>query len=220
MKKKGLIALTLCLALACPAALAETVDMIDVLLNSKTTQAFTQEDLAEEDLNTILLCGINAQSAMNSQPWHFSVLTDDETLAALDSGSSAPTGAEDESAEDAGEDAAPAASDTAKASVADAAAAIVISTGDALKWNSFDAGGACDRMSIAARALGYGSKIVAAPCDTINANQAWKDYLGIPEDMESIAILLLGIEDTAVDGSSGASVRNDISDVVTLESAQ
>lgn len=84
MKKKGLIALTLCLALACPAALAETVDMIDVLLNSKTTQAFTQEDLAEEDLNTILLCGINAQSAMNSQPWHFSVLTDDETLAALD----------------------------------------------------------------------------------------------------------------------------------------
>ena len=46
MKKKGLIALTLCLALACPAALAETVDMIDVLLNSKTTQAFTQEDLA------------------------------------------------------------------------------------------------------------------------------------------------------------------------------
>ena len=97
MKKKGLIALTLCLALACPAALAETVDMIDVLLNSKTTQAFTQEDLAEEDLNTILLCGINAQSAMNSQPWHFSVLTDDETLAALDSGSSAPTGAEDES---------------------------------------------------------------------------------------------------------------------------
>lgn len=220
MKKKGLIALTLCLALACPAALAETVDMIDVLLNSKTTQAFTQEDLAEEDLNTILLCGINAQSAMNSQPWHFSVLTDDETLAALDSGSSAPTGAEDESAEEAKEKAAPVASDTVKASVADAAAAIVISTGDALKWNSFDAGGACDRMSFAARALGYGSKIVAAPCDTINANQAWKDYLGIPEDMEAIAILLLGVEDTAVDGSSGASVRNDISDVVTLESAQ
>ena len=219
MKKKGLIAGILCLGLACPAALAEAVDIIDVLLNGKTTQAFTQQDLAEEDLNTILLCGINAQSAMNSQPWHFSVLTADETLAALDAGASAPDGEEDPSAEEDAERPAPPASDTIKASVADAAAAIVISAGDELKWNSFDAGGACDRMSIAARALGYGSKIVAAPCDTINASQAWRDYLGIPQDMEAVAILLLGVEDTGVDGASGASVRNDMAEVVTLEGA-
>ncbi len=58
--------------------------------------------------------------------------------------------------------------------MSDAAVAIVVSCGNSLKWNAFDAGGACDRMSVAALALGYATRIVAGPCDAINASGEYR----------------------------------------------
>ena len=53
---------------------------ISLVTDIPTTQYFTEEAVAEADIETILLAGVNAPSAMNGQKWHFSVVTDPEVL--------------------------------------------------------------------------------------------------------------------------------------------
>ena len=45
-----------------------------------TTQYFTDEAVKEEDVATILTAGVNAPSATNGQPWHFTAITDQAVL--------------------------------------------------------------------------------------------------------------------------------------------
>lgn len=58
----------------------QTVDAAALVADIPTTQYFTEDAVADEDLEQILLAGVNAPSAMNGQPWHFSVVTDDAVL--------------------------------------------------------------------------------------------------------------------------------------------
>lgn len=196
-------------------------DFASVLASVKTTQAFTGDPVSDDDLTAILNAGINAPSAMNSQPWHFSVITDSELLSEI---ASSPTGAPkdmnkaentsdgSDAAENASKPASPAAGKK-KLSLADATVAIVVSASSNLSTDSFDCGLACDRMSVAAISLGYGAKIVSSPAETIN--NGYKDRLGIPDGMDAVAVLLIGVEDTSNDAVSSATVRNSFEDTVT-----
>ena len=107
----------------------------------------------------------------------------------------------------------PGGSGTKKLSLADATIAIVVSGTANMSTDSFDCGLACDRMSVAAMALGYGVKIVSSPAGGINAS--YKEQLGIPDDMEAIAVLLIGVADAPYDSVSSATTRNALDDVVT-----
>ena len=53
-------------------------DAAKVLTEVKTTQFFMDEKVADEDVEKILSAGVNAPSAMNTQPWHFIAVTDEE----------------------------------------------------------------------------------------------------------------------------------------------
>ena len=53
---------------------------ISLVTDIPTTQYFTDEAVKEEDVTTILTAGVNAPSAMNGQPWHFTAITDQATL--------------------------------------------------------------------------------------------------------------------------------------------
>ena len=55
-------------------------DAAALVADIPTIQAFTQDAVDETDLQTILTAGVNAPSAMNNQPWHFSVVTDPDVL--------------------------------------------------------------------------------------------------------------------------------------------
>ena len=59
-----------------------------------TTQYFTDEAVKEEDVTTILAAGVNAPSAMNGQPWHFTAITDQTVLQQIadDMGDGFPAG--------------------------------------------------------------------------------------------------------------------------------
>lgn len=65
---------------------AADADAVSVLQNIRTTQYFTDEAVAQKDIETIVQAGINAPSAMNGQPWHFSVITDAEVLQQISEG--------------------------------------------------------------------------------------------------------------------------------------
>ena len=197
---------------------AAITDFASVLASVKTTQAFTSDPVSDDDLTAILNAGINAPSAMNSQPWHFSVITDSELLSEIASSMfvGAPKAENAAEASDAtenkSESAAPAAGKK-KLSLADATVAIVVSASSNLSTDSFDCGLACDRMSVAAIYLGYGAKIVSSPAETIN--NAYKDKLEIPGGMDAVAVLLIGVEDTSNDAVSSATARNSFEDTVT-----
>ena len=88
MKKYYLLAisgmLSICLLCACgqtgQAGDTASGDAVALLSDIPTTQYFTKDSVKESDVETILMAGINAPSAMNGQPWHFSVVTDAAVL--------------------------------------------------------------------------------------------------------------------------------------------
>ena len=73
-----------------PAVTAAAPDSsaIDTIVDIATTQYFTDEAVSEEDIKTIVSAGVNAPSAMNGQPWHFSVITDAAVLEQINEGMS------------------------------------------------------------------------------------------------------------------------------------
>ena len=157
---------------------------VDVIMNTGTTQAFTDEAVSAEDLETILRAGLSAESAINQQPWFFVAVTNPEIMKEIAGsgmgGFTPPAGTGDkpegtpegfsggfpggapegapEGAQGGNMPAAPSFGGGAKASLGDSPAAIIIYRNDASKSPdaSFDCGLAAQNMVIAASALGYG----------------------------------------------------------------
>lgn len=64
----------------------------ELITDIPTTQYFTDDPVKENDIETILMAGINAPSAMNGQPWHFSVVMDAAVLQQISDGMSGGMG--------------------------------------------------------------------------------------------------------------------------------
>ena len=67
---------------------------LSLVTDIPTTQYFTDEAVKEDDVTTILTAGVNAPSAMNGQPWHFTAITDQTVLQQIadDMGGGFPAG--------------------------------------------------------------------------------------------------------------------------------
>jgi nitroreductase len=203
-----------------------------------TTQSFSDTPVNDEDLQTILLAGINAPSAMNSQPWHFSAVTDKAVLEQIagdmsfgrggpkpPAGGNPPEGFEPPafpggvpSGEGMPGPMPPMGGGAPKAGVADAPLAIIVSCPENSK---FDAGLACQNMSAAAQLLGYGTKIISSPTIALNGEKQneYREILGIPENYSAAAVLLIGYENAesgAADAVTSATVRSPMEEVVTF----
>lgn len=231
-----ILALLTVLTLCAGAALADPV--IDTVMSAGTAQAFTDEPVPEEDINTILKAGLAAASAINQQPWFFVAVTDREVMSSFAGGfggapggkmPSMPEGFDPQSAP--GGEGMPAGgpdgaqmpfpggnmpampvSGGPKASVGDSPLAIVIymSTQSASPDPSFDCGLAAQNMYIAAAALGYGVKIVSSPVNALNGenHDALCEKFGVDPSMKAVSVLLIGRTDTSVDAASGATTRS------------
>jgi len=71
-----ILILTFCqLSLAHGEEGADVPETIGVLLGSRAHRTFLDEPVNREDLEIIVQCGIQAPSARNDQPWHFTVVT-------------------------------------------------------------------------------------------------------------------------------------------------
>lgn len=171
-------------------------DALTLLLEGKTCQYVTDETVPQEDIETILQAGLNAPSAMNYQPWHFTVVTDTQLLKDL--------GDEVLKVREYG-------SYVNRFNLWNTSVAIVISQTDLLTTDSFDCGLACEAMSITAQLLGYGAKILAHPNLILNGEEQdrYKEVFAIPEDHTAIAILVIGVPDTDhPDAVTSASTRD------------
>ena len=190
--------------------------VVELLSTVKTTKGFSDKAVADELLKAILACGANAPSAMNKQPWFFSVLTGKAARDSLRKASEAemakrmPQGGAPAGAPGAGS--IPGAGGPppgARDPLDGAPVVIVVSGAKDWAWSVFDCGLACGAMANAAASLGLGSHIVAGPVDAIKGERGstLRKLCAIPEDMEPVMILLLGYPANPADAASKASTR-------------
>ena len=187
-----------------------------------TIQAFKDESIPQADIEKIVNAGINAQSAINMQPWHFSVVTNKEVLKEIagkmkmpkmpPKGVKGPDG--DMKAPPAPPAGAP--KNGAKAGMGDSPLAIIVSAKDG---SELDAGLATELMTAEAVLLGYGTKIISSPTMVLNGEEKanYQKLLGIPSDMSAKAVVLIGKYDQKnLDAVSSATARKQKDEVVTF----
>jgi len=54
--------------------------VVECIMSRRSIRAYKSEQIKDEELQTILECGINAPSARNSQPWEVRVIRDKEAI--------------------------------------------------------------------------------------------------------------------------------------------
>ena len=202
------------------------IDAAKLITEVKTTQYFTEDKVPEEDLNKILAAGVNAPSAMNTQPWHFTAITDAEVAKALADAMGSmkpPAGFEDRKPEDMSEmpvakpegkpDFSEGAPDMPMAPEGAPAGAPVggffqgtkkAGIGDApvtiviscTQGSELSAGLAVQNMAVEAQLLGYGTKIMTAPTMALNTDE-YKSMLNVPDGQKIVAVLIVGKPATA-----------------------
>ena len=240
MKRKlltiGAILVSVLSLSACTNNTSTDNDAAKLLTEVKTTQFFTDEKLLDEDIEKILSAGVNAPSAMNTQPWHFTAVTDEEVQNKLadamssmkppamkDDGTgtspAAPEGLEEKQppadAPKPPEGGAGFSKMPNKAGIGDAPLTIVISCKEG---SELDAGLAVQNMSAEAQLLGYGTKIMTAPTMALN-NDEYKALLSVPDDQKIAAVLIVGkpaTEEDNPDAVSSATERNAFDEMVTI----
>ena len=126
------------------------------LLHRRSCRAFKPALPTKEELDTILQCAVYAPSAMNAQPWHFTMIRKKELL---DEMSAAMADIMKSSGD---EKAVQRASVPGFSSFHNAPCAVMISGPEDARFRVSDCGGAAVNITVAAQALGVGSVIVAS----------------------------------------------------------
>jgi nitroreductase len=158
------------------------------ILNHYAAKKFMAGAIPKVDLDRIVQAGIRAPSALNRQPWHFTVVQNQALAKKI------------------------------MPQVVDGNVLIVISTEGDGKTNSaiiLDCGLATESIYLAAQALGYGSRIYTGSNDDINRN--FKSDLGLPGGHSVVSLVRVGKVMPGIDAVSGASGRKPAADMVTYK---
>lgn len=142
------------------------MSVYQTVIGRRTVRDFTSQPVPEELVRRILQSGRMAPSSSDSQPWHFVVVREPDTIAKL--------------------------GDIAKQGPFLAGAPVVIAVcvaGDAPRGH-LDAGRAIQQMEIVAWSEGLGTCFVGVR--QAEQQVAVKALLGIPEDVELVSLLPFG----------------------------
>jgi nitroreductase len=117
---------------------------ISILLNAYSEKSYSKVPVSDQNLELILKSGIKAPSALNNQPWRFTVVKDEITMRQI-------------------------VNDIVPGNVLIIVSGFVSKTGTT---PDFDCGLATENMFIAAHCLGLGARIYGSPVDKLNARKA------------------------------------------------
>ena len=159
-----------------------------VILNHYSVKNFAEGAIPRADLEIIVQAGIRSPSAVNRQPWHFTVVQTLNLAKQL-------------------------VPDTVNGNVL-----IVVSAPGDGKTNNvqiLDCALAVQSIYLAAQALGYGSHIYTGPIG--NINDKFKTALSLPQGHSAIALVRVGKLQGNADAVSAASQRKKAEEVVTYK---
>ena len=163
---------------------ADSSVFIDLIMRSYSARNFAEGLVSDEALEIILQSAHKAPSAMNAQPWHFTVIKNSDIARQL-----VPRDYKD-------------------------GAAVIIVSGKpfdrpGLKI-AFDAGLASQNIYLAAQALGLGVRLYFNGVQNVNDNL--KGDLGIPDGYEAEIIILIAYLDPSTDALTSASPRKPLAE--------
>ena len=161
---------------------------LSVFLNNFSPRNFAAGEVTKAQIDQIIQAGVRAPSAMNRQPWHFTVVQDQALAKRILS------------------------------QVNDGNILIIVSASGDGKTNGaviLDCGLAVQSMYLAAQAMGLASRIYTGAIDTINSR--FKTELDFPRNHNAIALIRIGRMPAGVDAVSSASSRNNADRMVTYK---
>ena len=165
------------------------MEVMEAIEARRSHRAYKPDPLTGEQLDTLLKAALASPSAVNRQPWHFTVVQDPALLKRIN----------DATAEDmmkkAAEDRSPRFADPAFDVFYHAPAVIFISGDKNFYWSQIDCGIAVENLALSAMGLNLGSVIVGMPRMVIEreGGEETKRRLGIPEGNEFIVGMLIGL---------------------------
>lgn len=153
--------------------------VLEVMKTRSSTRAYTDEALAESELEAVLEAGLQAPTGMNQQEIRFSVVRgDNPILTELDEEKRRLRGQEKQQHN----------------FYYEAPVLIFLSAEDNFKWSKVDAGIAVQNMALAAESMGLGTLIIGCVYDALNGDK--KEYfsraLQIPEGYSFEIALAVG----------------------------
>lgn len=144
----------------------------NLLTKLRQTRSFTDQPIPQEIVDTLLKIAQWSGSSKNSQPWHFVVVDEAETLRKLSEAGGFTQ------------------------FLAGAKLAIVIlMDGTSPRSNAYDEGRVSERLMLAAAAYGLGSG--TGWFSTPDAQQQVREVLGVPEDWDVWSAVAFGYPDTS-----------------------
>lgn len=163
-------------------------ETIENILKRRSVRSYQPRPVELEKLQLILECGRFAPSAVNKQPWHFTVITDRKVLDKLTTENKRIMLASDDSR------ARERASQPDFDSFHHAPATIIVSAEEGNGFAPADCANATENMAIAAQSLGLGGCYIAAfrHCFEGSHGQALKAELDIPQGFKPLYALTLG----------------------------
>ena len=160
------------------------MDVLQVISGRRSHRAYKKEQISEEVLGSILKAGLEAPSARNHQPWHFSVVQDAALIQAV----------HDEAAKVMGKGGSPRFADPDFQIFYHAPTVIFLFGEKEFAWTQVDCGIAVENMALAAEGLGVGSVILGLPMPAFRGEQAdaLRKRLECPEGYDFVIALALG----------------------------
>lgn len=190
----------------------ETYNLVDaaikVIQDRRSVRNFTDEPIADQDLDMILEAARLAPSGENAQPWRFIVVKDElmrKKMGAIAGGGSSRrftaefvtkkmqerfANLEDEAKKQAAFQ--KLTTGQVSAFMAEAPINLVV-CGKKDVWDTpYDTSAAIENILLMVAALGLGACWVIAPCIDIRDEDRIKGLLGIPEDYKAVSIISIG----------------------------
>ena len=160
-----------------PVALAVSSDLIEEIMRAYSNTRYKASPVSDNVLEAILQSGQKAPSAANAQPWHFTVIKNNELARQI-----------------------------SPRHYNEGAVVIIISGRTDTRFDTaFDCALAAQNIFLAAHSLGLGARMYYGGVQDVNDNR--KASLSIPDNFKAQIILLVGYPEDDVDAVTSASPR-------------
>lgn len=161
--------------------------MLDLIASRRSHRAYESTPVTEEQLHILLDAALQSPSAVNRQPWHFSVVQNQELLRKMNREIACQVSLRDPESRN------PRFNDPKFDVFYHAPLVIFISADPAWRYSSLDCGIAVENIALAAESIGLGSVILGMPRDAFAGERKAEfekalDFLPGEEFMIAIAI--------------------------------
>ncbi|MBE5783188.1 MAG: nitroreductase family protein [Clostridiales bacterium] len=162
--------------------------VLETIAARRSHRAYQPAQLTKEQLDAILKAALEAPSALNKQPWHYSVVQNQELLAQIHAAAKENAMKRDASQRS------PRFNDEAFHIFYHAPTVIILSADPANDYAKIDCGIAVQTMALAAESLGLGSVILGLPKEAFMTEGApeLRKKLCFPEGNDYVIAIALG----------------------------